>query len=179
MGDHGEGLGEYKHHFGHIHFLRPQYIKVPLFFRFPGGKRRIIRAPVSSVDIAPTLLEYMGFKEKNVKFSGIQVFKSKKDRIVFSYTYRPESYFNGISIIHNNFQFIKYKGLRNFEEFINLNKTNGYYLKDNIIESPIYLNRIKKIRKLADFELKNYKRKARRGKVSEKTKKILKSLGYL
>ena len=179
VGDHGEGLGEYQENFGHIHFLRPQYIRVPLFFKFPKGDRRIITTPISIIDIAPTLLKYLGFKENKIRYSGMSVFKSKRDRTILSYTYRPESYLNGVSIIHNKFQFIRYRGLKNFEEFIDLSTSSGFYDKDNKINDTKYLNMIKRLEKTSDTLMKVSQRKSKRGKLDEKTKKILKSLGYL
>ncbi len=180
VGDHGEGLGEFKEHFGHIHFLRPQYTRVPLIIKFPNSsKKTIIKNPVSTIDIVPTLLKYMRFKEKNLKTSGMPILKSKSNRIIFSYTYRPESYFNGISILYKDHMFLKYTGVKNFEEFLDLTKNDGYILSDNLIKDPGYLNEIKKMRKLAEMELKEARRKKSRGVFSEETKKILKSLGYL
>ncbi len=179
VGDHGEGLGEYRGNFGHIHFLRPQYIKVPLFLKLPSKKSMIVNNLVSTIDIAPTLLKYMRFKTKHLNFSGINIFKINSKRTIFSYTYRPESFFNGVSIIHNNFQFIKYKGAKSFEEFLDLNKSKGYVLSDNIINNVRYLNIIKKMKKTAILKLRKSKRRSQTGNFSEETKKILKSLGYL
>jgi membrane-anchored protein YejM (alkaline phosphatase superfamily) len=179
VGDHGEGLGEYHGNFGHIHFLRPQYTKVPLIIKLPSKKRKIINNLISTIDITPTLLKYMRFNNKNFKFSGQNILKVKKNRTIFSYTYRPESFFNGVSIIHNNLQFIKYKGTKSFEEFMDLNKSNGYVLSDNIINNLKYLNIIKKMKRLSIIKLKTNRRKSKRSNFSEETKKILKSLGYL
>jgi len=180
VGDHGEGLGEYHDNFGHIHFLRPQYTRVPLIIKFPNSsKKTITKNPVSTIDIVPTLLKYMRFKEKNLRISGTPILKSKSNRVIFSYTYRPESYFNGISILYKNHMFLKYTGMKIFEEFLDLTKNDGYTLSDNLIKDPRYLNEIKKMRKLAKIKLKEARRKKARGVFSEETKKILKSLGYL
>ncbi|MCP2598986.1 sulfatase, partial [Candidatus Aminicenantes bacterium AC-335-B20] len=64
VGDHGEGLGEYKTawggpHFGHIHFLYSIYLKVPFIIYNPHSSRNGVRISeiVSLLDVAPTILE--------------------------------------------------------------------------------------------------------------------------
>ncbi len=179
VGDHGEGLGEYRMHFGHIHFLRPQYIGVPLILKLPKKKHRRILYPVSTVDIVPTLLNFLNIKYKKDNFSGKDIFMTTVKRKILSFTYRPESYLNGITIINNNYQFIHYTGVKRYDEFLNLNKNKGYKDEDNLINIPFYINIIKKMRKTAILEFGLSSRKRKKDKLSEKTKKILKSLGYL
>jgi len=180
VGDHGEGLGEYRSHIGHIHYLRPQYIKIPFIIYFPDKKERIINKPVSINDIMPTLLKYFKLKEyKRNSFDGKNIFNVDNNRPIFSFTYRPESFFNGVSLIKNKKELIVYKGLSNFDEFIDLQKTNGYKLEDNTINNLKYFNIIDKMRKTVWRVFKISSRKKEREELSEKTKEILKSLGYL
>ncbi|MBV8757223.1 MAG: sulfatase-like hydrolase/transferase [Deltaproteobacteria bacterium] len=57
--DHGEGFGEHGYYF-HGRSLYDDQIRVPLLIAVPGGAGRVIDAPVSLVDIAPTLLDLVG-----------------------------------------------------------------------------------------------------------------------
>lgn len=99
VGDHGEGLGDHTTrlndpHFGHIHFLYGEYIKVPLiiynpFLKEQGGKREEL---TTIMDVVPTVLGMMGWK-KLPFHGGIDLQKKTGDRrpLIFGETYRPES----------------------------------------------------------------------------------------
>lgn len=59
--DHGESLGEHRYYFQHGWFLSDEMLRVPLLVRGPGvpaGRR--VRASVSTVDVAPTVLDLVG-----------------------------------------------------------------------------------------------------------------------
>lgn len=56
--DHGESLGEHASYFTHQGILA-ETIEVPLFARIPGGPSGlVVDAPVSGIDVAPTILRY-------------------------------------------------------------------------------------------------------------------------
>lgn len=57
--DHGEGFGEHGYEF-HGRSLYDDQIRVPMFISIPGGRGHVIDAPVSLVDVAPTLLDLVG-----------------------------------------------------------------------------------------------------------------------
>jgi arylsulfatase A-like enzyme len=60
VADHGESLGERSSWFNHNGVFR-ETVHVPLVLRVPGGPRGArVRAPVSSVDVAPTFLALAG-----------------------------------------------------------------------------------------------------------------------
>lgn len=61
MGDHGESLGEHGER-AHGLFLYEGALHVPLFFRAPGlvPAGKTIRGPVELIDVAPTVLDYLG-----------------------------------------------------------------------------------------------------------------------
>ena len=59
-GDHGEGLGEHDEP-THGMFLYSTTTQVPLLIRVPGGKQRRIRGIVRHIDLAPTILDFLGF----------------------------------------------------------------------------------------------------------------------
>ncbi|MCZ6599158.1 MAG: sulfatase-like hydrolase/transferase, partial [Planctomycetota bacterium] len=59
-GDHGESLGEHGIWFTHAG-LFPESMRVPLILRVPGGPMGMrVEAPVSNLDIAPTLYRFCG-----------------------------------------------------------------------------------------------------------------------
>ena len=63
--DHGESLGE-KGLFKHA-YLYENNLMIPLVFRFPGGQNggRSFDSQVSTVDILPTILEYLGIDDES------------------------------------------------------------------------------------------------------------------
>jgi arylsulfatase A-like enzyme len=109
VGDHGEGLGEYKNplgedYFGHIHYLHGVYMKVPLLIFDPFSKKKVQESKeiVSLQDIAPTVIDMMGWKK--IPFhSGRNLFKLKASEhdILFTETYTPEA-------IHDRFAGLQY-----------------------------------------------------------------------
>ncbi len=58
-GDHGETFGEHGM-YRHGHELWQELVRVPLIVRMPGAKPRTIEVPRSQVDLAPTVLEWLG-----------------------------------------------------------------------------------------------------------------------
>jgi arylsulfatase A-like enzyme/Tfp pilus assembly protein PilF len=59
-GDHGEGLGEHDEA-THAMFLYDTTLHVPLFIRVPGGRERRLPGIVRHIDVAPTILDLLGF----------------------------------------------------------------------------------------------------------------------
>lgn len=58
--DHGESLGEHRYFFAHGDLIYNPCMHIPLVIRFPEGEiRRRISAPVSSVDLMPTVLDFL------------------------------------------------------------------------------------------------------------------------
>jgi arylsulfatase len=60
--DHGESLGEHGFHYDHGDYVYNASIRVPLAFVRPDARasdRRVVDAPVSLVDVAPTLAELL------------------------------------------------------------------------------------------------------------------------
>jgi arylsulfatase A-like enzyme len=61
VSDHGEGLGEHPRlPDNHGRFLYNALVHVPLALRIPGVAPRVVEAPVSLLDVYPTLLELLG-----------------------------------------------------------------------------------------------------------------------
>ncbi len=99
VGDHGEGLGEYltafgDPHIGHVHFLNPVYMKVPLIVRLPKARAKGLRRaePVTLLDVAPTLAGLGGLKAP-ASFRGRNLLDLAPgtDTAVLQETYRPEA----------------------------------------------------------------------------------------
>ena len=59
VGDHGEGLGEHGE-LTHGLLLYEPTLHVPMIVGAPGGKPRVVREPVSTIDLAPTLASLAG-----------------------------------------------------------------------------------------------------------------------
>ncbi|MCP2620055.1 sulfatase-like hydrolase/transferase [Candidatus Aminicenantes bacterium AC-334-K16] len=100
VGDHGEGLGERRtrfgdFHFGHIHFLYNNYLRVPFIISSPALKKtfRVENKVASLLDVAPTLLHLLGW-DKPAFYRGRNILKTRKSGspgYVFLETYRPEA----------------------------------------------------------------------------------------
>lgn len=62
-GDHGEAFGQHDGNFGHTFFLYDENVRVPLLLAAPGivNKQHRVERVASLVDVAPTLLDLVGF----------------------------------------------------------------------------------------------------------------------
>ena len=70
--DHGEALGEHSVYYGHAG-LFPETLRVPLILRVPGGPRGVrVAEPVSTIDIAPTLVALAGLPPE-AEHSGVDL----------------------------------------------------------------------------------------------------------
>jgi arylsulfatase len=58
--DHGESLGEHGYYFSHGQHLHVELVHVPLLIHRPGSVPQRIRAPVSHLDLWPTVLSFLG-----------------------------------------------------------------------------------------------------------------------
>jgi arylsulfatase A-like enzyme len=99
VGDHGEGLGNHRTllgepHFGHIHYLYTEYLKIPLIFYNPYWEEKASRnsEQTTILDIVPTILAIMDWKKMSFH-KGSDLLKRGKERtpIIYGETYRPES----------------------------------------------------------------------------------------
>jgi len=59
-GDHGEGLGEHDEP-THAMFLYSTTLRVPLLIKVPGGTQKRVAGIVQHIDLAPTILDFLGF----------------------------------------------------------------------------------------------------------------------
>ncbi|HDP94564.1 MAG TPA: DUF229 domain-containing protein [Candidatus Aminicenantes bacterium] len=179
IGDHGEGLGEYRNHYGHIHYLNPVYTRVPLLLAGKG----VSAAPpssdlVSTLDVAPTLLEIAACKKPDF-MEGLSLLKKIPIRRVVLETYSPEAYFDAFSIVAPPWQIIHYPGRPDEKiELIHMENDplgiiNRFESCENRkIKSDLY-NAVLKISRALIAS------KRRPGQISKRHEEILKSLGYL
>jgi len=63
--DHGEGFGEHRHYF-HGQSVYEEMIHVPVVFRGPGIKPRVVAEPIMLVDLGPTILDLIGVAPRAV-----------------------------------------------------------------------------------------------------------------
>lgn len=109
-GDHGEGLGERERYFGHIRYLNRQFIEVPLIVHLPGMKPKRISAPVSHTSITPTVMEFLGFTDKNSTDPKSILKKLKSGDMltqpVYSYAFKPSAVEDRLSVITGQYQCI-------------------------------------------------------------------------
>ncbi len=180
-GDHGEGLGEFNKTVGHIDFLNGLFTRIPLIISGNGVERKgEMSIPVSTLEIAPTILDFAGIKKPGYMI-GENIFKIKKKKNIFLETYSPEAYHDGFSIIDYPFQLIYYPDrLQEKVEFYDM-ETDQNGIRSRI-EEKIYTGIVqelkKKLIKFMHFRSK-LNRKDRSNNLSEEQKDMLKSLGYL
>jgi membrane-anchored protein YejM (alkaline phosphatase superfamily) len=109
-GDHGEGLGERERYFGHIRYLNRQFIEIPLMIHLPGMKPKRISAPVSHISVTPTILEFLGFTDKNSidpkSILGKLKTGNMTDHPVYAYAFKPSSNEDRMSVISGKYQCI-------------------------------------------------------------------------
>jgi hypothetical protein len=179
MGDHGEGLGEYRQHFGHIHYLNKIYSHVPLIIAGVGVKQRGAREePVTTLDIAPTILHLAGIRKPDF-MQGRSLDKPLSPNKIILETYAPEAYFDSFSVVDFPYQIIFCPGRKKDRiELIDLQNDrfgirNIFHTTKNLqIKSDLY-NSVLKISRVLTAQ------KGKVGKISERHREILKSLGYL
>jgi arylsulfatase A-like enzyme len=189
MGDHGEGLGEYRGHFGHIHYLNNVFSRVPLIVTGAGVKQRGKRLePVSNLHIAPTLLHLAGIKKPQYMLGESLLGKNLTTKKILLETYSPEAYFDAFSLIDFPWQIIFYPGRKEEKlEFYNLkNDPAGTVNLNNInnITDDINTDEMKKTKTELINSILRISRiitatKGKIGKSSQRHQEILKSLGYL
>ena len=179
MGDHGEGLGEYGSHFGHIHYLNKIYMHVPFIIsgkNIPSGGVR--SALVSNFNVAPTLLSLIG-AGKPGHMTGSDALAAENDPKLFLETYSPEAYFDAFSVVYFPWQINFYPGRPgNSLEFFNLQQDR--FGTNNLQSGPDpsgqrseMTNSVLKISRIITAN------KRRQESLNQKTMDTLKSLGFL
>lgn len=179
MGDHGEGLGEYQSHFGHIHYLNKVYTHVPFIISGKNIPRRGAQNElVSNFNVAPTLLDLI-HAQKPKAMVGKSALESSQDARLFQETYSPEAYFDAFAVIRFPWQIVFYPGRPSESlEFINL-QHDRFGVKNLISEPDPSGQRAEMIRSVLQISRIITANKRNQDSLNKKTMDTLKSLGYL
>ena len=85
MGDHGEAFGEHGRT-QHDNVIWEEGLHVPLIIYDPTRpEAERVRYPVSQIDVAPTVFEWMGYDVEGTEYPGKPIWDSHQDRAVFSH----------------------------------------------------------------------------------------------
>lgn len=161
--DHGEGLGERDGYFGHVRYLNPQFIHVPLMMRIPGIRPKHIRQPVSLIGLTPTVLNYMGIRTREIRQSEnwrplIEKRRPKWNRTVFSYAFKPSAATDKLSVIRWPFQaiFNPPSHIGPVREFYNLNISQSFSRFDQI-DKKVMISSSNRHYRLLSNDIKTHK----------------------
>jgi arylsulfatase A-like enzyme len=178
VGDHGEGLGEYKTHFGHIHFLYEVYMRIPMILYDPLSNERGLKVsiPVSLIDVAPTALSLMGWK-KRPSYRGRNLLDLKGENpFIFQETYKPESFFDRFAGIHYPWHLIYTPGRQEFELFHLADDPGEKY---NVYASRKFSAETVDLRQKVQALARSILSGKPEPKLDKKSTEMLKSLGYI
>jgi arylsulfatase A-like enzyme len=183
VGDHGEGLGDHRTllgdpHFGHIHYLYTEYLKIPLIFYNPFWKDKglIILDHTTILDVAPTILAIMGWKDMPFHKGFDLQKKGARNPIIFGETYRPESTRDRFSGLQYPWHLIFTPSQDNYELYNTLDdptEQTNIYSQEKL--SPIILD-LQKIVKRYALDILSQKKDIQ---LDSKSLEMLKSLGYI
>lgn len=189
VGDHGEGLGEYREHYGHIHYLNKVFSHVPLILSGPGVPKIGARAEaVSTLDIAPTLLDIAGTKKPGFMLGQSLLAEEIPPRTILLETYSPEAFFDAFSLIRYPWQIIFNPGFRGKKvQFIDLqndpygiiNLERAKNINDKVRDPEVQKIKSQLIESILKISRIITATKGKVGKASKRHREILKSLGYL
>ncbi len=172
LADHGEGLGEWKGHKGHIHFLNGIYTRIPLLVLTPDGKKGLRKDYRQIVDLFPTVLHLAGLSVPK-GIVGKDLLKTQGHRKIFLQTFAPESFFDRFSIVEGGFQLIHTPAKKKYF-FFDLNKDRG-----SIRPIPFNSRTSSMMKELRVFEKTALSSIKKRPKKERKVLKVLRSLGYV
>ncbi len=180
LGDHGEGLGEYQSHFGHINYLNKIYTHVPFILCGENIPRRGKQSKlVSNFDVGPTILSLIGAKKPAYMTGANVLAASASSPKLFLETYSPEAFFDVFSVVYFPWQVIFYPGRpENSLEFYNLEQDRSgtrstYNEPDPSGQRSEMVKSVLKISRIITASKRNQDR------LNKKTMDTLKSLGYL
>jgi len=185
FGDHGEGLGEFlspygERHIGHIHYLYEQYMRVPLIIHLPGraAARGVRPEPVSLLDVAPTIVDFMGFRRPSFYRGRSLIGGGQRpvEETVFQATYKPEAAWDKFAARRPPWHliFTPEKGL--FELF---NVTEDPAERNEVFESSARQDEVSELRRRLEEFARNILRNKGDVRQEKSAEEMLKSLGYV
>ena len=184
-GDHGEGLGEYlgsnqEVHFGHIHYLKSLYVRVPLIVVDPSSaavKPRRVTDLVSLLDIAPFLVKRLG-RPRPRFFEGklLPRRSGDRDRLLFEETFTPEAVQDRFGVRRDPWHLILTPENREFQLY--------HMGKDRFERQNVYplFQQEPEIRELARILIRRSQEvldSKLEVKLDESSREMLRSLGYI
>lgn len=183
-GDHGEGLGEdmgqnNEAYFGHIHYLQNIYTKIPLIVCDPssGSNPARVKSPVSLLDIAPTILQKMGWK--SLSFHSGQPLPEKEwenKTLLFLETYSPEAFEDRFGMLSGPWHLIFTPSQDRFQLYqIGKNPLETQNVYEMFKEEPAVQQLIEDLIEKAG----NIQRSKKKIELDPESLKMLKSLGYI
>lgn len=185
LSDHGE---EFLEHNGFLHKdkLYDELLRVPLIFRLPEDtmKGLIKTAPVSLIDVVPTILGFLGIKQKQNNFQGHALLSDKVTGKSSEYTYSENMrrVLINSAIRTEQWKYI-FHNSTNKEELYHL--VSDPMEKTDISSDKDFLVVKNKLKHLLEIQMKQNKKLAIKNKTNQKvkldkkTRKKLKALGYI
>jgi len=184
VGDHGESLGDYSNyngepHFGHIFFLYNVYMKVPLIIYNPFSDKRglKVKEPVSLLDIAPTVMDTMGFSGfSHFKGRNINDLDRKKEYFIFQETYKPQAIRNKFALLCYPLHLIYTPDSRKYELY---DLKNDPWERKNLYEERSQDDQVTHLRRILDDTVRQVIKDKIEIQIDEDTEGMLKTLGYI
>ena len=109
FGDHGEGLGDHQET-DHGYYIYESTLHVPLIVHWPAGApgfAPVARAPVGLIDVAPTILDYLGVPAP-ASFQGV----SQLGALKAGESPRPRAVYSETLYAHDAFRWAPLRALR-------------------------------------------------------------------
>jgi len=189
IGDHGEGLGEYLMestegtkgpHFGHTHYLYSVYMKIPLIIHRPNFQtsEMRIKTPVTTLDVAPTIMKIMGFKDlKHFQGKNLLEIRNGSNRRIFHEAHKPLAIKNRFALLQYPWHLISTPEDQKYELF---NLEDDPYEKSDIYNTHRKSTLVTLMKKELDSLIRKVlEEKKTTPEFDEKSKEMLKSLGYI
>ncbi len=190
--DHAETFWEHPDYFDHGLYVYDTNLRIPLIFHWPGGLEggRKIAAPLSSIDLAPTLLELAGLSVPGA-FRGrsfAPLVRGEEDRtpsLLFAEACKPYDVEEGAPRLNFNkarsvrdglWKFVTVPFMNNRRELYNLatdpNETT------NLIRNPSYAEKADALAAELEQWAERFEKGKDAGPLDAETEEKLKALGY-
>ncbi|MBD3414639.1 MAG: sulfatase-like hydrolase/transferase [Candidatus Aminicenantes bacterium] len=184
VGDHGESLGDYRNysgepHFGHIFFLYNVYMKVPLIVYNPFSEKRGIRIadPVSLLDIAPTVMDTMGFKDfPHFQGTSLLDLSERDSGFIFQETFKPQAIRNKFALLEYPFHLIFTPDSGKYELY---DLETDPMEKKDLYKEKKTMKRIVLMQEVLDETVRQVIRDKIEIQIDKDTEGMLKTLGYI
>jgi len=184
VGDHGESLGDYinyngEPHFGHIFFLYDLYMRVPLIIYNPFSDKRGVRIkePVSLLDIAPTIMNTMGFKRlSHFKGRNINDLSEQDDYFIFQETYKPQAIRSKFALLQYPLHLIYTPDSGKYELY---DLKNDPEERENIYDEKNKVDQVVNMKKILDDRVRKVIKDKIEIQIDKDTEGMLKTLGYI